>query len=104
MYRRIRLITSFHHKGLKEFFETGGKRGISPGLAARIARRLDVRDSAPPLNAAQRLTDIDAHGFDFHRLKGDRQGEWAISVSGNWRIRFRFEKGDVFDIDLEDYH
>lgn len=92
------MIRSFRHKGLKEFFETGSKRGISPGLAARIARRLDV------LNAAQRLTDIGAHGFDLHRLKGDRQDEWAISVSGNWRITFRFEKADVFDINLEDYH
>jgi proteic killer suppression protein len=52
------MIRSFRHKGLKEFFETGSKRGISPGLAARIARRLDV------LNAAQRLTDIGAH--DYH--------------------------------------
>lgn len=92
------MITSFRHKGLKEFFEIGSKRGISPGLAARIARRLDV------LNAAQRLTDLDAHGFDLHRLKGDRQDEWSISVSGNWRITFRFEKGDVFEISLEDYH
>jgi proteic killer suppression protein len=56
------------------------------------------------LNAAQRSADIDAHGFDLHKLKGDRQNEWAISVSGNWRITFRLEKGDVIDINLEDYH
>jgi len=92
------MIRSFRHKGLKQFFETGNKRGISPTLAARIARRLDV------LNAAQRLTDIDAHGFDLHRLKGERADEWAISVSGNWRITFRFSKAEVFDINLEDYH
>ena len=92
------MIRSFRHKGLKQFFETGNKRGISPGLAARIARRLDV------LHAAQRLTDIDAHGFELHRLKGERQDEWAISVSGNWRITFRFAKAEVFDINLEDYH
>ncbi len=92
------MITSFRHKGLKEFFETGSKRGISPGLAARIARRLDA------LNAALHVTDIDVHGFDLHRLKGDRQDEWTISVSGNWRITFRFGKGDAFEINLEDYH
>jgi proteic killer suppression protein len=92
------MIKSIRHKGLKEFFESGSKRGISPSLAARIARRLDV------LNAAQRLADIDAHGFELHRLKGDRQDQWAISVSGNWRITFRFEKAEVFDINLEDYH
>ena len=92
------MIGSFRHKGLKEFFETGRKRGISPDLAARIARRLDV------LHAAQELADIDAHGFNLHRLKGDRQSEWAISVSGNWRITFKFMKGEVLDINLEDYH
>jgi proteic killer suppression protein len=92
------MIASFRHKGLKEFFETGSKRGVSFDLAARISRRLDV------LQGAKELGDIDGHGFNLHRLKGDRQGEWAISVSGNWRITFRFGKGEVLDVDLEDYH
>ena len=92
------MIKSFRHKGLKDFFETGSKRGISPELAARIGRRLDV------LNAAQQPADIDAHGFDLHKLKGDRHDEGTISVSGNWRITFRFAKGEVFDVSLEDYH
>ena len=92
------MIGSFRHKGLKQFFESGSKRGIAPELSARIGRRLDV------LEAAQELKDIDAHGFYLHPLKGDRQGEWAISVSGNWRITFRFVNGEALDIDLEDYH
>ena len=57
------MIGSFRHKGLKEFFETGNKRGIRPELASRVGRRLDV------LEAAQELNDIDAHGFNLHRLK-----------------------------------
>lgn len=92
------MIKSFRHKGLKAFFDTGNKRGISPGLAARIGRRLDV------LNAALQIDDINVHGFDLHRLKGERHEDWSISVSGNWRITFRFAKGDVYDINLEDYH
>jgi proteic killer suppression protein len=88
------MIRSFRHKGLREFFETGSKRGITPDLAARIGRRLDT------LHAAQELTDIDAHGFNLHRLKGNRVGEWAIWVSGNWRITFRFAKGEVHDINF----
>jgi len=51
------MIKSFRHKGLKDFFENGSKRGISSELAARIGRRLDV------LNAAQQAADLDAHGF-----------------------------------------
>ncbi len=92
------MIRSFRHRGLKEFFETGSKRGISPELAPRIGRRLDV------LEAARRLNDIDAHGFKLHRLKGERQREWAISVGGNWRITFRFVNGEAHDVNLEDYH
>jgi proteic killer suppression protein len=92
------MIKSFRHKGLQQFFETGSKRGIQPELAARISRRLDV------LEAAQDLADIDAHGFNLHRLKGDRQGEWAISVSGNWRMTFRLAKADAHEVNLEDYH
>jgi len=92
------MIKTFRHKGLKAFFKDGTRRGISPGLAVRVGRRLDV------LNAALLIGDIDGHGFDLHRLKGERQEEWSISVSGNWRITFRFVKGDVYDINLEDYH
>ena len=92
------MIKSFSHKGLKDFFESGSKRGIPPELAARIGRRLDV------LHAAQQSADIGVHGFDLHKLKGDRHGQWAISVSGNWRITFRFLKGEIFDVSLEDYH
>jgi toxin HigB-1 len=92
------MIRSFQHKGLKDFFETGSKRGISPELALRIARRLDV------LEAAHALGDVDAHGFSLHRLKGNRAAEWAISVSGNWRITFKFITGDAHDVNLEDYH
>jgi toxin HigB-1 len=63
------MIASFRHKGLKEFYESESKRGIPTDLAARISRRLDV------LQAALELSDVDAHGFSLHRLKGARKGE-----------------------------
>ena len=47
------MIGSFRHKGLKDFFETGSKRGISPDLAPRIARRLDVLEAAQELSEAR---------------------------------------------------
>ena len=43
-------------------------------------------------------------GYRFHPLKGDRKGHHAVSVSGNWRLTFRFEDEDAFDVNLEDYH
>lgn len=56
------------------------------------------------LDAAIRPEDMNLPGYRFHGLKGDRKGTYAVSVSGNWRITFRFEKGDAVDVDLEDYH
>jgi plasmid maintenance system killer protein len=72
------MIKSFRHKGLKAYFENGNKRGISPDLATRIGRRLDV------LNAALRLGDVDAHGFDLHRLKAKdkKSGRFRLAATG----------------------
>jgi len=43
-------------------------------------------------------------GWKLHQLKGGRKGTWAVNVSGNWRITYRFEGGDAYDVELEDYH
>lgn len=43
-------------------------------------------------------------GYRLHRLKGELKRFWSVSVSGNWRIIFRFESEDTFDVDLIDYH
>ncbi len=43
-------------------------------------------------------------GFDFHRLGGDRKAEYAVSVNKNWRIMFKFDGLDVYEVDYLDYH
>jgi proteic killer suppression protein len=48
--------------------------------------------------------DMDLPGFRLHPLKGDLKGHLAVSVSGNWRVTFRFEGGDAYDVDYLDYH
>ena len=48
--------------------------------------------------------DMDLPGYRLHRLRGNLRGFWSITVSGNWRIVFRFDGGNAFDIDLIDYH
>ena len=50
------------------------------------------------------LQDMNLPGLDLHELKGRRRGTWAVRVSGNWRITFRFEGEDAVDVDYEDYH
>ena len=86
------------HKGLKRFFETGDRRGVSVDLTQRLRRQLDV------LNRARSTADMNLPGYRLHRLKGDRVGTWSVSVSGNWRLTFTFDGEDVIDVDLEDYH
>ena len=92
------MIKSFRHKGLKDFFETGSKRGITAELATRIRIRLDVID------AAKTITDLNLPSFRLHELKGQRAGTWSVWVSGNRRITFKFIEGDAYDVELEDYH
>lgn len=50
------------------------------------------------------MARINRREYGLHRLTGDRSGLWAVTVSANWRIVFRFEDGDVYDVNLIDYH
>ena len=67
-------------------------------MVKKIQIRLNV------LNRARELGDVALPGLGFHPLKGDRKGEYAITVTGNYRLTFRFEDGDVLDLNLEYYH
>nr|WP_301289688.1 type II toxin-antitoxin system RelE/ParE family toxin [Erwinia persicina] len=94
----INVIRSFKHKGLKKFFETGSTAGIDSRNADKIAFRLSALDNAKIID------DVDIAGFNLHPLRGDRAGIWSVTVTGNWRITFEFTDGDVFIINMEDYH
>ena len=72
------------------------------GIQAAHAERLGLILSA--LNAAVAPRDMGLPGLKLHPLKGGRAGSWSVSVSGNWRITFRFSGKDAVDIDYEDYH
>ena len=56
------------------------------------------------LNTATIIKDLDIPGYRLHKLKGERKEIWSISVSGNWRITFKFEEGNVYVVNYEDYH
>ena len=92
------MITSIRHKGLRKFFYDGDHRGIPAEFAARIERVLDRLDSCI------KPADMDVPGFKFHQLKGERKDSYAVSVSGNWRVTFKFDGENAVDVDLEDYH
>ncbi len=56
------------------------------------------------LDDARRPSDLDLPGYRLHPLKGDLREYWSIAISGNWRIIFRFDDGDAYDVHLVDYH
>ncbi|MCF8148307.1 MAG: type II toxin-antitoxin system RelE/ParE family toxin [Sulfuritalea sp.] len=92
------MISTFKHKGLELFFTKGSYKGVPAQHGSRIERVLDR------LDAAREAKDMDLPGYKFHALKGDRKGEFAVSVSGNWPITFVFEGQDAVNVNLEDYH
>ena len=90
-------IVGFRHKGLRELYETGRSAKIGKPLHKAAVQILDR------LNAI--VAPEDCQGVrGFHELKGERKGIYALRVTGNWRITFRWDSGGVADIDLEDYH
>ncbi|MCH7692803.1 MAG: type II toxin-antitoxin system RelE/ParE family toxin [Proteobacteria bacterium] len=92
------MIVGFRHKGLKLLFEKGDRRRVLPDYADKIERVL------ARLEEASEVGNMDLPGFRLHPLKGDLAGNWSVTVSGNWRIVFRFEGGHACDVDLIDYH
>jgi proteic killer suppression protein len=92
------VIKSIRHKGLERFFETGSASGIKADQRKKLRMQLTALDTATTIE------DMDIPGFRLHPLKGKRSGVWAVDVSGNWRLTFRFEDGQVHDLDYEDYH
>jgi proteic killer suppression protein len=92
------MIKSFKHKGLQDFFESGTKKGIIPEHSQKIARILDRMD------ASGAVSDMNLPGFRLHELSGNEKGTFSVTVNGNWRITFRFEKTDAVVVDYRDYH
>ena len=101
MYRNtvhLFVIQTFRHRGLKRLYERGDPSQVRADQAQRIALALaDLDDANKP-------SDLDLPGYRLHPLKGNLKGFWSISISANWRISFRFEEGDAYDVDLVDYH
>ncbi len=91
------MIKSFRHKGLAELFEHGRSRKVKQDLQGRSLRRLDALDNV------ETLSELNVPGFDFHSLQG-KPKRYSIHINGPWCITFEWKDGDVYKIDLEQYH
>lgn len=92
------MIKSFVHKGLERFFKTGSKSGIQASHEQRLRAQL------AKLDAAKSPEDMSLPAWRLHPLKGKLKNHWAVSVSGNWRLTFRFDGQDAEVVDYQDYH
>lgn len=91
------MIEHFRHKGLARFFDDNDRRKLPSSQVDKIARIL------ARLNEAMTVQDMGLPGYRLHPLKGELDGFWSVTVSGNWWIVFRFENGSAYDVDLIDY-
>lgn len=92
------MIKTIRHKGLKRFYEHGDSSKVQQDHVKRL-RMVLAR-----LTTAESIDDMNYPGSRLHRLSGDMKDYWSITVSGNYRIIFRFEAGDAYDVDYLDYH
>ena len=93
------MIKSFADKLTQELFITGQARRFPQDVAKRAARKLEY------VHLATRLDDLTVPpGNRLHALKDDREGQYSISISDQWRICFRFIDGDAYDVEVCDYH
>ena len=92
------MITSFGHRGLKAFYEGRTTKRVKPDHIEKLT------DILAALDRSSSPEGMNLPGFHLHPLKGDLKGYYAVSVSGNWRVTFRFEDGSAVDVDYVDYH
>jgi toxin HigB-1 len=93
------MIQTFADRETQQFYVTGKSKRLPPDLARRALRRLQYVDLATV------LSDLKVPPSNrFHALKGDREGQFSISINDQWRICFRFMDGDAYEVEITDYH
>jgi proteic killer suppression protein len=93
------LIERVRHKGLRRLYDDDDPRGLPPASIGKIKAILAALEAATDLSQVGTMP-----GWKLHPLRGDRRGQYGITVTGNWRITFRLRGNTVTDVDLEDYH
>lgn len=93
------MIRSFANSATRRFYELGKLSGFT-GLDAAAAHEL-----LAVLDAATNLSELgNLRSAGLHKLKGDRRRQWAMTINRRWRLCFEFRDGDVFNVEIVDYH
>jgi proteic killer suppression protein len=93
------VIKTFADKRTKELYESGKSKRFPPEIWERAVRKLEYLDLATSMN------DLKVPPSNrLHQLERDRAGQYSISVNDQWRVCFRFEEGDTYDVEITGYH
>ncbi|MDE0152932.1 MAG: type II toxin-antitoxin system RelE/ParE family toxin [Gammaproteobacteria bacterium] len=92
------MIKSFKHRGLKALYDRKTTRHVKQEHVQKLV------DILAALDLSRTPQGMNLPGFRLHGLKGRKRGYYAVSVSGNWRVTFRFENGSAVEVDYVDYH
>ena len=92
------MIGKIKHKGLRALYESGNRAKLNAEHVERLEDILTV------LEAASCIHDCDVPGLKLHQLQGKRKDEWSLWVNGPWRVTFRFEGEEAYDVNYEQYH
>ncbi|MDX2144520.1 MAG: type II toxin-antitoxin system RelE/ParE family toxin [Rhodospirillaceae bacterium] len=93
------MIRSFRNRETQAFFETGASRRLPLDIHKRAAMRLQQLDSAT------RIDDLRQPPSNrLEALKGDLRGRHSVRINAQWRLCFRFDNGDAYDVEIIDYH
>ena len=91
------MIRTWKNARSRRVYEQGkGPKGLDIDSAIEVLAMLDAADSLREISPLK--------SFALHPLKGDRKGQWALTVNGPWRVCFRFKDGDAYDVEVTDYH
>jgi len=93
------MIKTFADRRTQQLYVTGRAKRFPPDIAKRSARKLEYLDLATCLDDLRVPL-----GNRLHALEGNRKGQYSISINDQWRICFRFDDGDVYDVEICDYH
>ena len=89
----------FRHNGLRRLYEDDDLSGVPVHSVRKIRAILAALEFADDLSQVATMP-----GWKLHPLRGERKGEYSITVTGNWRITFRLQGNAVTDLNFEDYH
>ena len=94
-------LVRFRNKGLRQLHEDGNAKGVPPAMADKVRKLLFALETTETLDQLSRFP-----GWKLLPLRGDLKGFWSLTVTGNWRLIFRFDESTntASDIDLIDYH